>query len=114
MAFQVENFDTDGFHDNVTNNSRLTIPTTGLYLVGGAVKFNSSNDRVKAQIKLNGTTFIAGCGFTGGNGITPMAAVSILYNFTAGDYVELFGATLSSGQSSSGDSMTNFWITSID
>jgi hypothetical protein len=35
LPLNTENFDTDGFHDNSTNNSRITIPTGkgGKYLV---------------------------------------------------------------------------------
>ncbi len=113
MEFQVEAFDTNSFHDNAVNNSRLTIPTTGKYLVGGSMMDTGSNLTAKVQIKLNGTTFIAGSGFSGGNGITPTAAVSTIYEFTAGDYIELFGASVSSSRTSSGDIRTNFWITSI-
>lgn len=114
MAFQVEAFDTDGFHDNVTNNSRITIPTSGKYLVGASVLNPTSNSSTRLQIKLNGSTFIGGTGFVGNNGISPTASVSTLYDFTAGDYVEIFCAATSGVPSSSGDARTNFWITSID
>jgi hypothetical protein len=31
ITFDQENYDTNSYHDNVTNNSRLTVPTTGYY-----------------------------------------------------------------------------------
>lgn len=33
ITFDAENYDTNGYHDNSTNNSRLTVPTTGYYSI---------------------------------------------------------------------------------
>jgi hypothetical protein len=44
LAFANENFDTDAFHDNATNNSRITIPTGkgGKYLINMWVRSDTT------------------------------------------------------------------------
>jgi hypothetical protein len=37
LTFGAEAVDTDGIHDNVTNNSRLTLPLTGKWLITGSI-----------------------------------------------------------------------------
>jgi hypothetical protein len=43
IAFQTETFDSDAFHDNSTNNSRLTIPAgkTGYYQISALVRWQN-------------------------------------------------------------------------
>jgi hypothetical protein len=52
IAFGTEVFDTDAYHDNSTNNSRLTVPAgqAGKYIVTGTVRFtaNATGDRIVA------------------------------------------------------------------
>jgi hypothetical protein len=60
VALNTEQADAAGFHDNATNNSRLTIPAGkgGLYLVGGAIRFNTAaaGTRRYLGLRANGTT----------------------------------------------------------
>ena len=44
ISWDSENFDTDGFHDNVTNNSRITIPSgkAGKYLFTSIINWNNN------------------------------------------------------------------------
>lgn len=39
IPFNQERYDTASMHDNVTNNSRITAPSAGYYLVTGTVTF---------------------------------------------------------------------------
>jgi hypothetical protein len=59
IAFAAEVYDTDGYHDNVTNNSRITIPAGlgGKFLVSALISFpgNVSGSRLLA-INKNGST----------------------------------------------------------
>lgn len=106
LAFAAESFDTDGLHDNVTNNSRITIGTAGKYAVGGNLLVNS-NAVTGCRVILNGTTVI--CRQNQGNsGSEEAASCSGIYDLVAGDYIELQGRT-GSAQNSSGDAQTNFW-----
>ena len=92
VIFDVESFDTDTMHDNVTNNTRVTFTTTGYYQISGSV-VTDANVAARAQILLNGTTTIFACAT--GNAATSYqngAVVSMLYNFSAADYIELMGA----------------------
>ena len=41
IPWDTENFDTDSYHDNSTNNSRLTIPSDGYYRLGASFRINS-------------------------------------------------------------------------
>jgi hypothetical protein len=61
VQFTSESFDTDGMHDNVTNNTRITINTAGIYGIafsgtmkpptGGPTNFG----RIIASILVNGS-----------------------------------------------------------
>jgi hypothetical protein len=59
IGWDAESFDTDGYHDNVTNNSRFTVPAgkAGKYLFSGTVEFqgNSTGTRTVSVAK-NGAT----------------------------------------------------------
>lgn len=113
LTFDTESFDTDTMHDNVTNNTRITIPTTGYYLIGGLCT-TDANANGGAQVRVNGTTLIG----TNSNGNAAASVqngghTSTIYNLTAGDYVELLGYFGSSQTSTSGLNGTQFWVYKI-
>lgn len=92
-AFNSERYDTDSMHDTVTNNSRITFNTAGVYSIMFNGRFSAANDYslAGAFIRLNGATFIAIN--TGGRALVGTAdllfGVSTMYKFAVGDYVEL-------------------------
>jgi hypothetical protein len=99
LAFNSERFDTDTIHDVVTNNSRLTCKTAGIYSIFGSVRFaTNAIGRRELFIKLNGTTIIAtqiiqavtDVNITGLN-------ISTLYSLSVNNYVELFVQQTSGG-----------------
>jgi hypothetical protein len=59
IAFNAERFDTDAFHDNSTNNTRLTIPTGkgGKYIVSFSVRVDAgSTGAINIRFRKNGST----------------------------------------------------------
>jgi len=113
LTFDTESFDTDTMHDNATNNTRITIPTTDYYLIGGLCT-TDGNANGGAQVRLNGTTLIG----TNANGNAASSVqngghTSTIYSLTAGDYVELLGYFGSSQTSTSGLNGTQFWVYKI-
>lgn len=89
LQFNNETYDTAAFHDNVTNNSRLTIPYAGKYSISASIDFAQHVTGVRLVLFLiNGATYIAGN--TGPPTTTPNSTVALetKYNFSAGDYVE--------------------------
>lgn len=112
LAFQTEDFDTDSFHNNSTNNSRLTVPTgkAGYYNIGGAMKITTTSAKATyVRIRLNGTTVLATQTGAGGVDSVNSSAISTLYYLSEGDYVELQGAS-ASVDTSTGDAKTSFWM----
>ena len=91
-AFDTEVWDTDDIHDIETNNTRLTCKTAGKYMIAGGGQFvANATGRRHAQIKLNGTTVIAGQHFqavTDSGGVTSLT-IGTIYNLAVNDYVEL-------------------------
>lgn len=113
LSFQVENFDNGGYHDNVTNNSRITVPSGkgGKYHIGASLDVSGAYTS-KLSIKLNGATYIAnnvGGSETGYDGCT----VSTIYELAVGDYVEVEAKAANASANSSGDAQTNFWAYKI-
>ena len=51
----VEQVDTDDMHDAVTDPTRITVKTAGIYLVTASMLGNASNINSFAMIKVNGT-----------------------------------------------------------
>lgn len=93
IPFEAESFDTDGFHDNSTNNTRLTVPSgkAGLYLCSAQLTINvSSRDNQYLFFRVNGSGYenyegrngSSGSGPAGHNGSVPLV-------LAVGDYVEL-------------------------
>lgn len=61
ITFDLEEFDTDAYHDTVTNTHRLTVPSAGLYQIGyclgTSTGINSSTERFVGTV------------YKGGNGV---------------------------------------------
>ena len=111
MAFAAERFDTDTFHDTVTNNSRITIPTgkAGKYMITGNM-FTATNIQGVVHIRLNGATYIATAAVTAIGVSAAGGSASVVFDLAVADYVE-FGGYLSAGTAgTSGDQKTNFSI----
>ena len=111
VTFNTELFDTDGFHDNSTNNSRITIPAgkAGKYLFTAKAMWlvNSGGGIRFIQLTKNGTDI------TGDNNVTPNAnfgvtsQVNQVFNLAVSDYIEAkiyqdSGGALSVASSASG------------
>jgi len=109
ITFDTEVLDTDGFHSNVTNNERITIPTgkSGKYLITASILYapNASNSR-RNLVTLNGAVSVGttvcdqrGGGFSGASSEVNFVG---FYALTAGDYIQLnafqdSGSTLAAG-----------------
>ena len=110
MDFASEAFDTDTMHDNSTNPSRITFTTAGKYMVGGQVAITTSVTAA-LQVRLNGSTIIALH-----QGAVPTSpshnghcSISLLYSFSADDYIEFMSNASVSSRTTSGDLATNAW-----
>jgi hypothetical protein len=91
ISFDTEYFDDKGWHDNSTNNSRITVTETGRYDLSALISFNTTNNGA-----FLGAYFVNGVEFermTFESGSTqfpysfPMRLAKC--NLNAGDYVEL-------------------------
>lgn len=93
LAFDSERFDNNLIHDPVTNNSRLTCKTAGLYLITAHLTFAYNNALSRSgAIRLNGTTFIAidsrmSAGLS--SATDTHISLTTLYKLAVNDYVEV-------------------------
>jgi hypothetical protein len=94
-------FDSDAFHDNATNNSRITIPSSfdGYYIFGSSIQFASNATGYRqVNLQLNGATPLAVDSL-------PIVAATIdtrittsgLRSFAATDYIETIVTQTSGG-----------------
>jgi hypothetical protein len=115
LTFDSEVADTDGWHDNVTNNSRLTVPS-GVTLV--RIVANYATNGQSGQAVFNCTK--NGSGFAGGfardcdlsTGIDLLNGVSAVLVVTTGDYFEVQALT-NSASTVSADENTWFSIEEV-
>lgn len=93
ITWNQEEFDTNAFHDNSTNNSRLTVPTGqgGYYRIYAEMQWanTSSTARKIIAVYLNGAVTQIGTFETGSIGF-PSCVVSFTQNLAAGDYIQLY------------------------
>jgi len=100
LSWDGEGWDTDAYHDNATNNSRVTIPSgkTGKYLVTGLIQFDSSPSGAIRIVNIykngvaTGDIYLA----TNSGGITSMFANRVM-SLVATDYIEIFAYQNSGG-----------------
>lgn len=93
LNFNVEDYDTHGAHDNVTNNSRFTCPMAGILRLDGAVGYSANASGFRALIwSKNGTrlpgTQVADLAITGGKAMQ-VSARPYMVTVAAADYIEL-------------------------
>lgn len=89
LNFNTEAFDTDAYHDTVTNNSRITIPTgkAGKYLFNGQINFASNTAGQRwISIKDGTGTIVARSNMMTVNGDTTFINCSGVVNCAVGDY----------------------------
>ena len=103
LSYPNENADTSSFHDNTTQNARMTIPTGlgGKYRVSATVTayYNGADSSFKAYLRKNGTkvdgTDVSGIanntyGTTGGN-------IDTIITLAAADYLDVYADVTTSG-----------------
>jgi len=90
ITLNQERWDTDTIHNTVTNNTRLTCKTAGVYTMWGGHRLtgNATGTR-QVAIRLNGVTVIANMMLTAVGVANCNLAVAGLYKLAVNDYVEL-------------------------
>ena len=89
LTFQAETYDTNNYHDNTTNNSRLTVPTAGYYHFDFAT-LSSTQDWYRYAFFKNGVQINQMFAATApGATAVNIATASIDLNLAANDYVEV-------------------------
>ena len=108
LALNSERWDTDTMHSTVTNNSRITFTTGGLYLLVGHIEFaaNATGYRL-ASIRWQNTTTLAVQTTKPHGTFADRLTVTCVYGFGAGEWVEL-RAFQDSGGSLNVNSTANF------
>lgn len=101
LGFDSEQLDTDSFHDNVSNNSRLTIPATGIYFVFWKVLALNLGSALIVNLLKNGTVLeIVGESQSNAIGTAvyrSLVSGGLALSLAAGDYLELQGVDSGSG-----------------
>jgi hypothetical protein len=99
IGLDAESFDTGTLHNNVTNNSRITVPSAGKYLATGTVYFaagTADTPRV-AYIYVNGSEVNAVETSPPHASVTHSMPVIAVLDLAANDYVELAAYQASGG-----------------
>jgi hypothetical protein len=90
VTFDVEGIDTDGFHDNSSNNERITIPSGkgGKYLITAQIVFASNATSYRQLYLFKNTTQVslAQCNSLPSPGVGPTLNIAYVVSATAGDY----------------------------
>lgn len=100
LTFDNETYDTDAFHDNSTNNTRMTVPAgkAGKYLVTGVTYFtNHATGQRIVYIYKNGANVIGTIQQGISASIDCVVQTSFVVSLAVSDYVELFAYQNSGG-----------------
>lgn len=91
LNWDTELFDTDTFHDNVTNNTRLTVPVSGKYRIDVNVKWagNATGSRTVRIQYSNGGVNVMDLENSPGNASNYSQAGSAVINMSSSEYVEI-------------------------
>ncbi len=91
VTWDVEFFDPLNMHDNSVNNSRITVPTSGVYAVYGTLKYLTSSVGVRSlSFRVNGATPLRTTNtYPATSSFGLWFQVSDVIELAAGDYVEV-------------------------
>lgn len=94
VAFTGEVYDFGGFHDNVTNNGRLTAPATGVYRIGAEIEWAAVAAAGhlgiwRAGSENGGLGILIARDYTSAMGTVPYLQVDVDYELAAGEWVEI-------------------------
>lgn len=94
VAWTNEEYDTDSYHDNVTNNTRITVPGAGVYQITGAIEnvFYSTTTNVEIRIYVNGSFAgtIGGVTRLSAGSYNPAVCFTDVREYSASDYIEIY------------------------
>jgi hypothetical protein len=94
VPFNQETYDVSGMHDNVTNNTRITIATAGTYRIKGKLR-TGTNTSIGAKFAISGTAQAETEKWSGfATGAFADVDIDTTIFLTAGQYVELQAATI--------------------
>jgi hypothetical protein len=104
IQFDNEEQDTSAFHDNVTNNTRLTVPYAGTYAVWACVQFAAAGGNLRyiffGRNGLNTAGNLKGLALQQvalAGQVVALVSSAKFVNLSAGDYIELFAFQDSGG-----------------
>ena len=98
IQWNVEQVDTDGIHDNVTNNTRLTAPLAGKYLICANVGFAANAvGRRGLLFQKNGANLGVGQYIQATTTGEAVVSAAIIVSLAATDYVEVLAQQVSGG-----------------
>lgn len=92
QTFDTVQFDTGGYANLATHNTRLTAPSTGYYHMGACIAFPVGNYYTQLYVYVNGVRADAVCTLVTAAptaGTNPDLSVHGIYQLNAGDYIEL-------------------------
>jgi len=116
VTWDGEVYDTNSYHDNVTNNSRVTIPSgkAGKYLITSTVNYNNAGGTIRSiNVYKNGVaSFDVAVGNNGASNCTVVH--SVIMDLAVADYIQIFTLQNSGGNANvsatSGGSSTSLQV----
>lgn len=112
IAFNTEAWDDLGWHDNTTNNSRITVSVTGRYRIIATIAVASAdNGHFNMAIAVDGTRVRYEMKNFGSSPPDPKAsAMAVVMPLTAGQYVELHGYQTGTGSTNTTTARTTLSV----
>jgi hypothetical protein len=113
ISFDSEDYDTDAYHDDVTNNTRITVPTgkSGKFLLSGCIRYAASGTGNRAiNLYKNGSELILLALIAGTATNATVVPFSHTISLVATDYLELYGYQTSSGALNIDSNSTNWQL----
>jgi len=91
ITFTTESIDTDGYHSNTTNTSRITIPAgkAGKYLIIGNMTYGNFNTAKYLRLYKNGVTIDSAVAWQANSLTTTPYSMSSIADLAVGDYIEM-------------------------
>jgi len=90
LAFNSERWDTDTIHDPVTNNSKLTCKTAGVYVITGHIRWQIGGTGLRfIGILLNNNAWIAGFRCMTADVMAMEMSIASIWKMAVNDFVEI-------------------------